>query len=177
VFDVDVARRLGMRWLSRLALFRLAGLASINVLAIFALTAHSAAVADDEDVITYRQLIMKQLDAQAAALGMIVAGQISADTLTLQSKALANSAKSALKAFELNVPGGESKPEVWSKREDFAKLMQTFVRKSEEMAKASETGNTAQAAELMIDALNCKQCHDTFRIKKKNKAPGPPARG
>jgi cytochrome c556 len=122
---------------------------------------------EDQDVISYRQLIMKELDAEAAALGMIVAGQIPPDSLSLQAKAIANSAKSALKAFEPKVPGGEAKPEVWSKWDDFSKRMQTFAQKSEEMAKASEGGNVQAVTELMIAALPCKDCHDVYRNKKK----------
>jgi cytochrome c556 len=127
---------------------------------------HQAAFADGQDNIDYRQQIMKQLDAEAAALGMIVSGQIPPDSLALQSRALASSAKSALKAFEPKVPGGEAKPEVWAKWDDFSKRMQTFAQKSEEMAKVSESGNVQKVTELMIDALPCKACHDVYRQKK-----------
>ena len=136
------------------------------LLAILMLGSHQAAHADDQDAIDYRELIMKELDAEAAALGMIVSGQVPPDSLSLQAKAIANSAKSALKAFEPKVPGGEAKPDVWSKWDDFAKRMQTFAQKSEEMAKVSESGNVAAVAELTIAALPCKSCHDVYRTKK-----------
>jgi cytochrome c556 len=123
--------------------------------------------ADSDDVITYRQLIMKELDASSAAVGMIVSGAIPADTLSQQTRVIAISAKSALKAFEAKVPGGEAKPEVWTKWADFSKRMQVFVQKTEEMAKASETGNVDTVTGLMVDALTCKQCHDVYRNKKK----------
>jgi cytochrome c556 len=123
--------------------------------------------ADDEDTIDYRQLIMKQLDAESEALGMIVSGQIPPDSLALEAKSIANAAKAALKAFEPKVLGGEAKPEVWSNWDDFSKRMQAFARNSEEMAKVAETGNLAKVTELMITALPCKECHDTYRNKKK----------
>jgi cytochrome c556 len=66
------------------------------------------------DVIDYRQLIMKQLDAQSDAFGMIVSGQIPPDSQALEAKSIA---KADLKAFEPNVLGGEAKPEVWSRRD------------------------------------------------------------
>ena len=122
---------------------------------------------DDEDVVTYRELIMKQLDAEAAALGMMVSGQIPADALSLEAKSVANAAQAALKAFEPRVPGGEAKPEVWAKWPDFQKRMQDFAKKSAEMAKVSESGNVATVTELMVDALPCKECHDIYRNKKK----------
>jgi cytochrome c556 len=136
------------------------------LLPIILLGFQQAAQADGQDNIDYRQEIMKQLDAEAAALGMIVSGQIPPDSLSLQARALASSAKSALKAFEPKVPGGEAKPEVWAKWDDFSKRMQTFAQKSEEMAKVSETGNVQKVTELMIDALPCKACHDVYRQKK-----------
>jgi len=136
------------------------------LLPIFLLAFQQAAHADGQDNIDYRQQIMKQLDAEATALGMIVSGQVPPDALSLQSRALASSAKSALKAFEPKVPGGEAKPEVWAKWDDFSKRMQTFAQKSEEMAKVSETGNVQKVTELMIDALPCKACHDVYRQKK-----------
>jgi cytochrome c556 len=139
----------------------------VLLVAILTLGFQQTAHADDQDVIDYRELIMKELDAEAAALGMIVSGQVPPDALALQARAVASSAKSALKAFEPKVPGGEAKPEVWSKWDDFSKRMQTFAQKSEEMAKVSEGGNVQAVTELMIDALPCKGCHDIYRTKKK----------
>jgi hypothetical protein len=48
---------------------------------------------------------MKQLDAETAAFGMMVSGQIPADSLALEAKSIANAAKAALKAFEPKAPG------------------------------------------------------------------------
>src|SRR3974390_664663 len=126
-----------------------------------------AAHAENQDTIDYREAIMKQLDAEAAAIGLIVSGQVPADSLSLEAKALALSAKSALKAFEPKVPGGESKPEVWTKWDDFSKRMQTFGQKSEEMAKVSETGDVQRVTEMVTDAMPCKSCHEVYRNKKK----------
>lgn len=137
------------------------------LLATLTIVYQQAGRADDQDVIDYRQLIMKQLDAESQALGMMVSGQIPPDSLALEAKSIANAAKAALKAFEPKVPGGEAKPEVWSHWEDFSKRMQAFARDSEEMAKVAEGGNVAKVTELMITALPCKECHDTYRNKKK----------
>jgi cytochrome c556 len=132
-----------------------------------ALVCQQVGRADNQDVIDYRELIMKQLDAESEALGMMVSGQIPPDSLALEAKSIANAAKAALKAFEPKVPGGEAKPEVWSNWDDFSKRMQAFARNSEEMAKVAETGNVAKVTELMITALPCKECHDSYRNKKK----------
>ena len=140
----------------------LAGVAS----ALIVLLAEPTVRADDDDPVTYRQLIMKELDAEASALGMIVSGQVPPDALAAQTRAIANSAKSALKAFEPKVPGGEAKPDVWAKWDDFSKRMQLFAQKTDEMSKVGESNNVAAVSEKMIDALPCKQCHDIYRTKK-----------
>jgi cytochrome c556 len=140
---------------------------ALLLVATLTIVYQQAGRADDQDVIDYRQLIMKQLDAESQALGMMVSGQIPPDSLALEAKSIANAAKAALKAFEPKVPGGESKPDVWSHWEDFSKRMQAFARDSDEMAKVAETGNVAKVTELMITALPCKECHDTYRNKKK----------
>jgi cytochrome c556 len=141
--------------------------AGLLLLPMFSIGPSIVAQADDQDAIDYRELIMKELDAEAAALGMIVSGQVPPDALALQARALASSAKSALKAFEPKVQGGEAKPEVWAKWDDFSKRMQVFAQKSEEMAKVSEGGDVRAVTELMIGAMPCKECHDIYRNKKK----------
>ena len=137
------------------------------LLAILALGSHQSAYADDQDNIDYRQLIMKQLDAEAAALGMMVSGQIPPDSLALEAKSIANAARAAKKAFEPRAAGGAAKPEVWSQWDDFSKRMEMFALKSEEMAKVAESGDVAKVKELIVAALPCKDCHDAYRIKKR----------
>jgi cytochrome c556 len=139
----------------------------VLLVAMLTIVYQQAGYADDQDVIDYRQLIMKQLDAESQALGMMVSGQIPPDSLALEAKSIANAAKAAVKAFEPKVPGGEAKPEVWAHWEDFSKRMQAFARDSDEMAKVAESGIVAKVTELMITALPCKECHDTYRNKKK----------
>jgi cytochrome c556 len=144
--------------------------AAVLLLSLLSSAAQQSARAQDsdpQDVITYRELIMKEPKAEAAALGLMVAGQIPPDNLTLQAKAAAASARSALKAFEPKVPGGEAKPEVWANWADFAKRMQSLAQGAEEMAKASEGNNLQAVSGLIVTALPCKECHDTYRNKKK----------
>ena len=133
---------------------------------VVSLIGQQAALADDQDTIDYRKLIMKQLDAESTALGMMVSGQVPPDSLALEAKSIANAAKAALKAFEPNAPGGDAKPEIWSKWPDFSKRMEMFAKSTEEMAKVAETGNVPKVTELMVTALPCKECHDVYRNKK-----------
>ena len=136
------------------------------VVAAMAVSAPMVAKADDKDVIDYRQHIMKTLDAQTAAIGMVVSTQVPDDNLVQHTEAIALAAKTALKSFEAKVAGGESKPEIWANWADFSKRMNEFVEKTDKMAKAAKTGGVPVVMEQMVDALTCKGCHDVYRNKK-----------
>jgi len=136
--------------------------------AVLALQASLVHAADPQDVIEYRQAIMKTLNEQAAALGEILSGAVPDDNAIAHIDALAYTAATALKAFEPKVPGGESKPEVWSQWPDFSKRMNDFAQKTADMAKVAHAqGKDAGLANVM-DALSCKKCHDTYRREKPN---------
>lgn len=143
---------------------------SATIKCVFALALlqwSGGAFADDQDVIDYRQHIMNTLNEQAAALGEILSGAIPDDNVIAHLDALALTASTALKAFKPKVPGGESKPELWSNWADFSQRMNDFAQKTAAMAKlAHEQGKEAGLANVM-DALSCKKCHDTYRREKR----------
>jgi cytochrome c556 len=138
------------------------GIAVVAAMTVAPMVAH----ADDKDVIDYRQHIMKALDAQTAAIGMIVSTQIPEDNLVQHAEAIAMIAKTAKKSFEAKVVGGEAKPEIWANWADFSKRMDDFVAKTDKMAKDAKTGGVPVVMEQMVDALTCKGCHDVYRQKK-----------
>ncbi len=142
----------------------LGGFAIVAVMAVSFLPV--VAYAEDKDVIDYRQHVMKALDAQTAALGMTVSTQVPDDNLLGHIDAIAFMAKAALKSFEAKVPGGEAKPEVWAKWDDFSKRMNEFVEKTEDLSKSARTGGMPVVMEKMVTALTCKGCHDDYRNKK-----------
>ncbi len=134
---------------------------------ILALQAAATASADNSNTIDYRQHIMNTLNEQAGALGEILAGAVPDDNVLAHLDALALTASTALKAFEPKVPGGQSKPEVWSNWADFSRRMNEFAQGTASMAKvAHEQGKEAGLAQVM-DALSCKKCHDTYRQEKR----------
>jgi cytochrome c556 len=131
-----------------------------------AMCATNAQALEDQDVIDYRQHIMKALDAQTAALGMVVSTQVPNDNLVAHLEAIAVIAKTSLKSFEEKVQGGESQPAVWQDWADFSKRMNEFAEKTAQLA---ETGRTRGQDAVMVDmvsALSCKGCHDVYRKKK-----------
>lgn len=121
------------------------------------------ASADDQDVIDYRQRIMKTLDAQVAAIGQIMSGATPDDQVVSHLEVIALTASTSLKSFEPKVEGGESRPEVWANWSDFEARMNDFAEKTAAAAKiAKEQGKDAAFADIM-NALTCKQCHDDYR--------------
>jgi cytochrome c556 len=141
----------------------------IAALAALALTLAPVAgfAADDKDVIDYRQHVMKTLNEQSGALGQILSTAVPGDQTQAHIDALALAAQAALKAFEPKVQGGESKPEVWTKWDDFSKRMKAFADKTAEMSRISHSAGTDQALGMVVDALSCKSCHDLYRAEKK----------
>lgn len=121
---------------------------------------------ESDGIIFERQQLMLQLDKDAKTLGMIAAGSAPADKLAVTTRSIAQAAKESAEAFRDIVPGGRSKPEVWSNHAQFNADMDAFVRNTELMAKAGESGNLNEVTNLMIDALPCKQCHDRYRAPK-----------
>jgi len=140
--------------------------ATLVVMAVLALPLAGRA-ADDQDIIDYRQHVMKTLNEQAAELGLILSTAVPGDNVTSHIDSLALAASISLKAFEPKVQGGEAKPEVWSNWPDFQKRMKDFAAKTAEMSKIAHEQGPDQALGMVIGALPCKSCHDLYRSEKK----------
>jgi cytochrome c556 len=138
-------------------------------IALVAIFVPAVVSAGDQDVIDYREHIMRTLDEQSAALGLILSTVIPGDNTAAHLQAIALTAQTALKAFEPKVLGGEAKPEVWSNWADFSKRMNEFARNTALVAaqvKAKGYDDPA-LADNVVDALSCKSCHDVYRSEKK----------
>jgi cytochrome c556 len=123
--------------------------------------------ADDQDVIDYRQHIMKTMGEQAAAMGQILQQKAPPDNFTLHVQVLAITAATAKSAFEEKVLGGEAKPEIWAKWADFSKRLDDLAAATADLAKTAAGGGLAATAPKIQAALTCKACHDTYREEKK----------
>lgn len=125
-----------------------------------------AKVTSDRPEIQYREHMMDSIDGQSAALGQILSGEIPDTNLASHLDVIALIGGATLKSFEPKVPGGRSKPAVWTNWADFSSRMNEFAQKSAAAAKvAKEQGNEA-AAPGIVDALSCKGCHDLYRETK-----------
>ncbi len=124
--------------------------------------------ADDKDVIDYRQHNMKTLQEQTAIIGQIVSGAAPEANLPAHAEVIALAAQMSLKTFEQKVVGGESKPEVWTKWQDFSKRMNDFAAATRTFADTAKKGATlSEMTSILTQALPCKECHDLYRDEKK----------
>ena len=127
----------------------------------------TASPAAGQDAVEYREHMMKTLNEQSGALGQILSSAIADDNAVAHLEVIALAASITEKSFEPKVPGGQSKPEVWSNWADFSKRMHEFASKTAAVAKlANEKGAEAGLANV-LDALQCKSCHDLYRQEKK----------
>jgi cytochrome c556 len=122
--------------------------------------------ADEQDVRDYRSHVMKSMGEQVAALNQIAMGKAPASDAAVQAQVLSITAGLAKVAFTEKVPGGESKPEVWSRWDDFSKRLDEMVAATVDLAKTAKQGGVA-AVTPKLNGLSCKGCHDEYMVQKK----------
>lgn len=137
------------------------------VVAMVTALAASSATAGDKEIIEYREHIMKTLNEQSAALGMMLSMAVPDDNAISHMEAIALAAKIAPNAFEPEAVGGQSKPEVWTNWDDFSKRMNDFAKKTDEMVRVAKANGAATAMGNIIEYLPCKSCHDVYRDESK----------
>jgi cytochrome c556 len=122
--------------------------------------------ADDQDVRDYRSHVMKTMGEQLAALNQISKGKAPAADVAVQAEVLSRSAVMAKVAFTQKVLGGDSKPEVWSKWDDFSQRLDELIAATADLSKTAKQGGVA-AVVPKLSSLSCKGCHDDYRVQKK----------
>src|SRR5690606_5043942 len=111
-----------------------------------------------QDVRDYRVHVMKTLGEQFAALNQIAKGKAPAADVATQAQVLNIAAGMAKIAFTPKVPGGDAKPEIWDKWDDFSKRLDELVAATADLAKAAQQGGVAAVAPK-LGGLSCKGCH------------------
>jgi len=125
------------------------------------------AIGDEQDSIDYRQHVMKTLQQQTSAIGMIIQKRAPAANLTVHAKVLALAAGTAKKTFETKAAGGGAKPEVWTNAADFAKRMEAMIAATDDLAKAAGGGPQAVNPKYQALMTTCKGCHDIYSVPPK----------
>lgn len=158
-----------MKWKVLPACVLLAAIATVIVPALgMAEPAASAPSKEEADGIIFeRQNLMLQISKDSELLGEIAAGIKPPDKLAEVTKSISESAEAAKAAFQPNVPGGRSKPEVWSNWADYSRRMDEFSANTKYLAELGAKGDLSGVTNALGTALPCKECHDVYRGPKK----------
>ena len=135
------------------------------------LMTNAAFAAESEDIIKYRQNVMKSQAAHLAATAAIIQGKVDyKNQLGDHVQALQATTKDIPSLFPKGSDFGETKAldAVWSKNADFQKLAKDTQHKAEALAKAVAANDSANYGARFKDvADSCKACHKDFRKEEK----------
>lgn len=123
---------------------------------------------EDEQVIVYRQRLMKGHGASMGSIGDIMKYQLPVGTahVAMHAKAIAEYAAMIPGAFEKKSPMGmtDAKPEVWDHWDDFVMKAKALEDAAGTLASAAEGGDMAKVMPA-IKGLgdSCRGCHNEYR--------------
>ena len=125
------------------------------------------AAAQPDDVIKYRQNVMKANGAHMAAIASIIQGKVDfKNQLAGHVKAVQTEAHNIKTLFPEGSDFGDTKAKdaVWKNRAAFNKAADETAAKADALAKAVAAKNTkAYPKDLKALADSCKSCHKDFR--------------
>jgi len=126
----------------------------------------AATAAEPEDIIKYRQSVMKSVGGHMGALTQIVRGKVEyPDDAQYHAQSIARSMKTAQSLFPADSDFGETRAldAIWSKPDDFKKVAERAALAADELAQAysNRTADIAEKFKALGEA--CKACHKDFR--------------
>lgn len=123
-----------------------------------------------EDMIKYRQAVMKSQGGHMSAAAQIIKGKVNfGSDLHYHAAALAASSMGLQKLFPEGSDFGETraKPEIWTKGGEFEKAAKDGEKAAIAFLAAVKSNDTAAIAKTFGDLSEaCKGCHKKFREKK-----------
>jgi cytochrome c556 len=141
------------------------------VFATLCLMASTVFAAEPEDIIKYRQNVMKAQGAHLAAAAAIIQGKVDfKNQLGGHVQALQATTKDIPGLFPKDSDFGETKAldAVWQKNADFQKRAKDTQQKVDALAKAVAANDSANYGARFKDvADSCKACHKDFRKEEK----------
>jgi cytochrome c556 len=126
--------------------------------------------AESQDIIKYRQAVMKSQGAHWEAAAEIIKGKVPyGSDLSYHAAALGSSTHDLAKLFPSGSDFGETraKAEIWSKRSEFEKAVNDAEKAGSAFLAAVNSGDKAATGKAFGDLSEaCKGCHKRFREKK-----------
>lgn len=126
-----------------------------------------------EFAIKYRKSLYFMMYGNFAPLGAVVKGAAPYDAKAFTQKAdrvafLSVMAGDAFPAESASGAPTDAKPEIWTNRAEFDKLMKNWQDKTAELAKVSRGGKLDAIKPAFIAVGDaCKACHDKFKVEEK----------
>jgi cytochrome c556 len=131
--------------------------------------AHAAESSPADEIVKYRQAVMKSQGAHLAAAAAIIQGKVPfKDQLAAHVNSLEATTLDIDKIFPKESDVGDTKAlkEVWSNNDEFLKRAKDAQEKSAALAKTVAAGDTANYGPSLKGLLDaCKACHKDFRKK------------
>ncbi|MDH3279609.1 MAG: cytochrome c [Gammaproteobacteria bacterium] len=129
-----------------------------------------ATAAEPEDIIKYRQSVMKSVGGHMGALTQIVRGKVEyPDDVQYHVESIARSMKTVLSLFPVDSDFGETRAleSVWSKPDDFKKVAEAAAIAAGDLVQAysKSSADIGEKFEALGEA--CKACHKDFREEDK----------
>ncbi len=142
--------------------------------ALVAAPAATRAASSPENVVKYRQLVMKAIGAHMGGIGAVLKGEVDYGPKHIEehAEAINGMAQILVDAFRENVgtSGGETdaKQEIWSDWDNFVAKAKDLEEASGNLGDLAEGGADMAAIGAGVKALGgaCGACHTPFRVKK-----------
>ncbi|MEM8798904.1 MAG: cytochrome c [Pseudomonadota bacterium] len=140
--------------------------------AVFLTTSGTAALADADEAIKYRKVIIGTMGRSAVALADIIKGKLEqGDNFAAIAEQMAHAAELAPDAFKTNTVGkGKEKTtvegdKIWANWSDFSERMETLQAATRKVADLAAAGDRDAAKDALFGEVfkTCKGCHDTYR--------------
>jgi cytochrome c556 len=135
------------------------------------LLAGTVLAAEPEDIIKYRQNVMKANGAHMAAAAAIINGKVDyKNQLGEHTKALQAINKDIVSLFPKDSDFGETKAldAVWKNNADFQKHAKDAAQKADALAKVVAAGDSKNYGPRLKELSDtCKACHKDFRKEEK----------
>lgn len=132
--------------------------------------AYAPPAAASEDVIKYRQAVMKAQGGHMSAAADIIKGKVDfASDLPYHAAALSASSAGLTKLFPKGSDFGETraKPEIWTNSVEFEKASKDAEKAANAFLAAVKSNDKAAISKTFGDfSETCKGCHKQFREKK-----------
>ena len=142
---------------------------SLTLMAM-AILAPPSTAAEPEDVIKYRQAVMKSQGGHMGAAAQILKGKVDfGSDLEYHASALTASSAGLTKLFPKDSDFGETraKPEIWTNSAEFERASKDAEQAAKAFLAAVKSNDQAAVTRTFGDfAEACKGCHKKFREKK-----------